>query len=86
MRVLIFPNDPLSVYVSKGEVKKLYFNPGNLFKEITIVNFGGSPVRPEAILYATGNARVDIINLPKLSIFAQLFPYVSSIKLNCFER
>ena len=73
MRALIFPNDPLSVYLSKGEIKKLYFNPGNIFREITFINFGGEAVSPNSIKYSTGNANVAIINLPKINIFYQLF-------------
>ena len=81
MRALIFPNDPLSVYLSKGEIKKLYFNPGNIFREITFINFGGEAVSPNSIKYSTGNANVAIINLPKINIFYQLFPWFLCARL-----
>ena len=36
--ICIFPNDPIQAYYEKGEIKKGYFNPQNIFGEVHIIS------------------------------------------------
>ncbi len=38
MKLVVFPTDPVESYARKGEVKQGYYNPGNFFDEIHIIN------------------------------------------------
>jgi glycosyltransferase involved in cell wall biosynthesis len=69
MRALIFPNDPLISYVLKGEIKKNYFNPNNIFNEIHFVTFAKKECSINDIKITVGNAKCYIHNLSPLSIF-----------------
>lgn len=86
MRLLIIPADPLSSYVSKGEIKKLYFNPGNIFTKIIFLNFDKVVVEPRQIKHSTGNAEVKIISLRPLSNFEQVFPWVRFLRIRKFIK
>ncbi|PIN81799.1 hypothetical protein COV13_00205 [Candidatus Woesearchaeota archaeon CG10_big_fil_rev_8_21_14_0_10_32_9] len=37
-KLVVFPTDPLLSYLKKGEIKNRYFNPGNYFDEIHIID------------------------------------------------
>jgi len=68
MKALIFPNDPLISYVLKGEIKKNYFNPNNIFDEIHFVTFAKKECSINDIKITIGNAKCYIHNLSPLSI------------------
>ena len=74
MKVLIFPNDPLISYVLKGELKKNYFNPKNIFKEIHFITFTNEESSVDKVKITTGNAKCFIHKLSPLSIFDYLLP------------
>lgn len=74
MTALVFPSDPLCAYVQKGEIKRRYFNPENLFDEIHFVTFGDQEIDSAQIQAALGNARGFAHRLPPLSLADQLFP------------
>ena len=81
MRLLAFPNDPLEVYLSKGEIKKLYFNPGNVFKEIILISPGSETIDVSRLRYATGDAVVKVISWGHLSFIEQIIPHLRLRKL-----
>jgi len=74
MKALIFPNDPLIEYVRKGEIKKNYFNPGNIYSEIHFVTFANEECSIEDIQSTIGNAKGYIHTFSPLKITEQLFP------------
>lgn len=74
MKVLIFPNDPLISYVIKGELKKNYFNPKNIFKEIHFITFTNKESSVDKVKITIGKAKCFIHTLPPLSIFDYIFP------------
>jgi len=59
-KLLVIPNDPLSRYVEKGEVKERYFNPENFFDEIHVISLCEVDDSPEAAGVMSGNAAVYI--------------------------
>lgn len=75
MKLLVVPADPLSSYVKKGEIKKLYFNPSDIFSQITFLNFDDISVEPKEIEHSTGSAQVTIISLRPLNALEQIFPW-----------
>ena len=44
MKICIFPNDPISEYYKKGEIKERYYNPKNFFEEVHIISPSESDV------------------------------------------
>lgn len=74
LNLLVFPNDPLSAYIKKGEVKIRYFNPNNIFKHIYFVDFSLENTKIEDIKVATGNANVTIFTLPPIGLYEFFFP------------
>ena len=60
-RLTVFPADPVSAYVAKGELKPRYFNPQGLFGSLQVI----SPVSVEAdlhhIQFLAGAADVDLV-------------------------
>ncbi|MDO8598916.1 MAG: glycosyltransferase family 4 protein [bacterium] len=62
-RLLIFPNDPIHRYVEKGEVKPRYFNPGNTFDEVHVMEFSDTPTPVVSVQPFAGRARISIYAL-----------------------
>jgi len=56
----VFPNDPLSAYYSKGEIKSRYFNPKNVFDEIHVISLFDSDVKGDEVKQIAGNATLKI--------------------------
>lgn len=63
MRAVIFPNDQLYEYYTKGEIKPRYYNPGDMFDELHFVSLYDWDVEPEKIQATVGSARVFIHNI-----------------------
>ena len=59
-RLCVFPNDPLSAYLAKGEVKARYFNPCNLFDEVHVITSADGDVEPAAVQEVAGRAQLFI--------------------------
>lgn len=74
MKALIFPNDPLIAIVLKGEIKKNYFNPNNIFKEVHFITFVNNETSIDKIEITVGRAKCYIHTLPPLSIYDHFFP------------
>lgn len=58
----VFPSDDVEAYISKGEIKKNYFNPNNLFDKIIIIN----PSAPKELdlkllQFMCGEAEIELI-------------------------
>ena len=74
MKALIFPNDPLISYVIKGEIKKNYFNPDNIFEEIHFITFAKKETSINDIKITTGRAKCFIHVFSPLSTYDFLYP------------
>ena len=68
MRVLIFPNDPLTAYLKKGELKHRYFNPNNIFDEVHFVTFSDEECTTKEIQKTIGNAKGYIHKFSPISL------------------
>lgn len=68
MKLCVFPNDPISAYYKKGEIKPRYFNPQNLFDEIHIISFSDSDIEEEKVKIVAGNAKLKIHFVGKIPI------------------
>lgn len=56
----VFPNDPLSAYYKKGEIKPRYFNPKNIFDEIHVISLFDSDEKEEKVKDVAGDAELKI--------------------------
>ncbi len=59
-KLCVFPNDPLESYFKKGEIKKRYFNPKNLFSEIHVISLFDSDTKEENVKMVAGDAELKI--------------------------
>jgi glycosyltransferase involved in cell wall biosynthesis len=59
-RLVVIPADPLHKYVAKGELKKGYWNPCDLFDEIHVVSLCAADVGPEEVQALAGRAKLSI--------------------------
>lgn len=75
MKALIFPNDPLYLYVEKGELKDRYFNPNNIFDEVHFITFADSECSVTDIQVTIGEAKGYIYTLPPFTIKDIFFPF-----------
>jgi 1,2-diacylglycerol 3-alpha-glucosyltransferase len=67
-KLCVFPNDPLSAYLKKGEIKARYFNPKNLFDEIHIISLFDSDVKAEDVQKIAGTAVLKIHVIGKTNL------------------
>lgn len=63
-RIIIFPNDRITAYYKKKEIKARYFNPCDLFDEVHIVSFGHEDVSEKDVQAVAGNAALYIHSIP----------------------
>ena len=56
-RLAILLPDPFKAYVSKGEIKPRYYNPGNLFEEVHFINFCDEDIPIEVLQETVGSAQ-----------------------------
>jgi len=59
-KLCVFPNDPLSAYYKKGEIKSRYFNPKNLFSEIHVISLFDSDEDEKNVKKVAGDAELKI--------------------------
>lgn len=59
-KLCVFPNDQLSAYYKKGEIKSRYFNPKNIFDEIHVISLFDSDEREENVKDVAGKANLKI--------------------------
>jgi len=62
-KLCVFPNDPLSAYFKKGEVKPRYFNPKNLFDEIHVISLFDNDEKEENVkqIAGTGILKIHVV-------------------------
>ncbi len=60
MRLCVFPNDPLSAYIAKGEIKPRYFNPKNIFDDIHVISLFDSDANEDEVKQVAGDAKFKI--------------------------
>lgn len=67
-KLCVFPNDPLSSYLKKGEIKSRYFNPKNLFDEVHIISLFDSDEKEENVQIVAGSAILKIHVIGKTNL------------------
>ncbi len=68
MKFCVFPNDPLSAYYEKGEIKSEYFNPNNFFDEVHVISLFDDDINEEKVKQIAGNAKLKIHRLGKANL------------------
>ncbi len=68
MKVCIFPNDPINAYYEKGEIKKRYYNPNNIFDSVHIISLIEKDIEESKIQEIVGNAKLKIHSVGKINI------------------
>ena len=66
--ICIFPNDPIQAYYDKGEIKKGYFNPQNLFGEVHIISTFDADIDSSKVIEISGNAKLFIHVVGKINL------------------
>ncbi len=68
MKLCVLPNDQLSAYYQKGEIKPRYFNPKNIFDEIHVISLFNSEEKAENVKTVAGNADLKIHVVGKVNL------------------
>ena len=68
MKLCVFPNDALTSYFKKGEIKQEYFNPSNYFSEVHIISLFEEEIKIDQIQSMSGNAELKIHILGKVNL------------------
>jgi len=68
MKLCVLPNDQLSAYYQKGEIKPRYFNPKNIFDEIHVISLFNSEEKAENVKTIAGNADLKIHVVGKVNL------------------
>jgi len=66
-KLCVFPNDPISAYYKKGEIKERYFNPENIFEQIDIISFTDKEISEEKVKIIAGTAKLKIYTVGKIT-------------------
>lgn len=86
MKLCVFPNDPISAYFKKGEIKERYFNPNNIFDEVHVISFIDNDVEEEKVKQIAGNVLLKIHSVGKINLKNkdkkkdEILPLVSKIR------
>ena len=80
-KLCVFPNDPLKIYLKKGEIKPRYFNPKNLFDEIHVISMFNSDVEENKVKIVAGNADLKIYVVGKVNLINKNYKKKKIIKL-----
>lgn len=67
-KLCVFPNDPLTAYFKKGEIKPRYFNPNNLFDEIHVISLFDSDENEENVKQIAGTGVLKIHVMGKTNL------------------
>lgn len=81
MRLCVFPNDPLSAYLKKGEIKPRYFNPNNMFAEVHVISLFDVDCDAEQVQELAGNAKMIIHTVGKTTLLNVRFVRKKIIRL-----
>jgi len=74
-KLLVILTDPLSVYLKKGEIKRRYYNPGNLFSEVHFVSPASHDVAPSDVQSLVGDAHLVVHPLGASYYWTALLPF-----------
>ena len=75
LTLAVVPTDSLKMYLKKGEMRKNYWNPQNMFSEIHIFDFGGEKYSQEdknRLSFMTGKAELFIHTMPSFGFSSLL--------------
>ncbi len=77
----VIPNDPISAYLTKGEIKRNYYNPGEMFDEVHLITLASEDVDPRQVQALVGRARLFIhpVGRPSPVDFLAYFPRVARL-------
>ena len=75
-RLLVIISDRLSTLVHKGEVTQRYYNPGNVFEEVHILEINDDRPEAAAVQPMVGDATLDLTNNEIVDLFQMLFEKV----------
>jgi len=88
MKICIFPNDPINAYFEKGEIKRRYYNPNNIFDSVHIISLIEKDIKESKIQEIVGNAKLKIHSVGKINIknrkkhFGRILEIVKEIQPN----
>jgi len=68
-KLVVFPNDPISAYYKKGEIKERYYNPCNTFDEVKIISFTSKDIEESKVQTLVGNAKLKIHSVGTIDFF-----------------
>ena len=68
MKLCVLPNDSLTSYYKKGEIKQGYFNPDNYFSEIHVISLFNEEIKFDQIQSMAGNAKLIVHVLGKVNL------------------
>ena len=69
--LLVIIGDDLGRLVDKGELTERYYNPGDLFPEVTLLAvYNGKPVDPGLLQLTVGSARLKLVQVERPAVSA----------------
>ena len=77
----VIPNDPISAYLRKGEIKEGYYNPGRMFDRVHLITLADEDVDPSQVQALVGDAKLFIHPIGRVSAtnLPPFFPRVSRL-------
>jgi hypothetical protein len=73
-KLLIISSELISEWVLKGEIVERYYNPENLFSEITFLIHDNDKIELSALKVLSGNAKVTVVRYKTgISLFLLTF-------------
>ena len=81
MKLCVFPNDPISAYYKKGEIKERYYNPKNYFEELHIISFSDNDIDVSLVDKIGGNAKIQIHSVGKINFINKDFKKNKVLKI-----
>ena len=67
-KLVVFPNDSIFDYYTKGEIKERYFNPKNWFDQIDVISLFENEIESEKVQTLAGTATFNIHTLGKVNL------------------
>jgi len=67
-KLVVFPNDSILDYYTKGEIKERYFNPKNWFDQIDVISLFENEIESKKVQTLAGTATFNIHTLGKVNL------------------
>lgn len=64
----VFPNDPLLSYYNKGEIKRGYYNPKDIFDEIHVISLFDEEIDEDKVQVMAGKGKLKIHKVQKVNL------------------